>query len=53
MSRGDFAAAVESFTRALAINQTPAALQKREECYMKLGQLEKAEADRRALEGLR
>lgn len=52
MSRGNFESAIESLSRALAINQTPAALQKREECYVKLGQLDKAEADRAALEAL-
>lgn len=53
MARGDCAAAIASFTRALAINQTVATLQKREECYIKLGQLEDAENDHRALEALR
>ncbi|MEO5722667.1 MAG: hypothetical protein ABIR71_14550 [Chthoniobacterales bacterium] len=53
MARDDCDAAVESLSRALAINQTPIALQKREECYIKLGQFEKAQADRRALEALR
>ena len=50
MSRGDHAAAIESLTRALAINQTAAALQKREECYVRLGLLAKAEEDHRALQ---
>ncbi len=53
MSRGELEPAVASFTRALAINQTPAVLQKREECYIKLGQFEKAETDHRLLETLR
>ncbi|MFN2507509.1 MAG: tetratricopeptide repeat protein [Chthoniobacterales bacterium] len=53
MSRGDHFAAIDSFSRALAINQTPAALQKREECYIKLGLLAKAEEDHRAREALR
>jgi tetratricopeptide (TPR) repeat protein len=52
MSVGDHSAAVESLTRALAINQTPDALQKREECYVKLGLLAKAEEDHRAREAL-
>lgn len=52
MSRGDFVAAVESFTRALAISQTPAVLQKREECYRQLGLLTKADEDHRALDAL-
>ncbi len=46
MRRGDLESAVDSLSRALAINQTSSALQKREECYVKLGQLDKAEADR-------
>ncbi|MBA2623925.1 MAG: hypothetical protein H0U88_09965, partial [Chthoniobacterales bacterium] len=53
MGRGDFLAAVESLTRALGINQTAAALRKREESYVKLGLLQKAEDDHRALEALR
>ncbi len=52
MVRGDFVAAVESLTRALAINQTPAALEKREACYRHIGLLAKAEEDQRALETL-
>jgi len=50
MAREDLAAAIDSFSRALALNQTAVALQKREQCYMKLGQFEKAEEDHRALE---
>ncbi len=53
LSRGDCESAIESFTRALAVNRTYTALQKREECYIKLGEFEKAEADHRALETLR
>ncbi|MEO8439244.1 MAG: hypothetical protein ABI540_03375 [Spartobacteria bacterium] len=49
MQLGDYMAAVESLTRALAINQTAAALAKREECYRKLGLLAKAEDDQKAL----
>ena len=52
MSRADYPAAIESFTRALAISKTPAVLQKREECYVKVGLLAEAEADHRALEAL-
>jgi tetratricopeptide (TPR) repeat protein len=52
MIRGDHAAAIESLTRSLAISQTAAALQKREECYIKVGLLAKAEEDHRALEAL-
>jgi tetratricopeptide (TPR) repeat protein len=50
MQRGDYMAAIDSLTRALAINQTAAALAKREQCYRKVGLLAKAEDDRRALE---
>jgi tetratricopeptide (TPR) repeat protein len=50
MSRADYLAAIESLSRALAINQTAAALAKREECYRKLGLLAKAEDDQKALE---
>jgi tetratricopeptide (TPR) repeat protein len=52
MNRGDCMAAIESLTRALAISLTAAALQKREECYVKVGLLAKAEEDHRALEAL-
>jgi tetratricopeptide (TPR) repeat protein len=52
MARGDFIAAVDSLSRALAINQTPAALEKREACYRQLGLLAKADEDHRALEKL-
>ncbi|MEO6970545.1 MAG: hypothetical protein ABI217_06600, partial [Chthoniobacterales bacterium] len=50
MGRADYLAAIESLSRALAINQTAAALAKREECYRKLGLLAKAESDQKALE---
>ncbi len=49
VQQGDCMAAVESLSRALAINQTAAALARREECYRKLGLLEKAEEDRKSL----
>ncbi|MFN2476764.1 MAG: tetratricopeptide repeat protein [Chthoniobacterales bacterium] len=52
MARGDFVGAVDSLSRALAINQTPAALQKREACYRQIGLLTKAEEDHRVLEKL-
>lgn len=52
MVHGDFVGAIESLTRALAINQTPAALQKREECYRQVGLFTKAEEDHRAYETL-
>lgn len=50
MQRGEYQAAIESLSRALAINQTAAGLAKREECYRKLGLMAKAEDDRKALE---
>ncbi len=50
MQQDDCAAAVDSLSRALAINQTAAVLARREECYRKLGLLAEAEADRKALE---
>ena len=53
MGKIDYLAAVESLTRALAINQTLAALAKREECYRKLGLLVKADEDHKALEQIR
>ncbi len=52
MEQGDFLAAIESLSRALAINQTAAALARREECYRQLGLLAKAEDDRKSLEKL-
>ncbi|CAN5472751.1 hypothetical protein BH18VER2_BH18VER2_10750 [soil metagenome] len=50
--QSDYLAAIESLTRALAINQTAVALRKREECYRKLGLVAKADDDRRTLEQL-
>lgn len=52
MQRGLYVEAVESLSHALAINQNAAALQKREECYRRLGLLVKAEEDHRAVESL-
>ncbi|MFL6584594.1 MAG: tetratricopeptide repeat protein [Chthoniobacterales bacterium] len=52
MHRGDHVAAVESLTRALSINETATALQRREECYRRLGLLVKADQDHRAIEEL-
>jgi tetratricopeptide (TPR) repeat protein len=52
MARGDNLAAIESFTRALALEKTSAALQKREECYRRLGQQARADEDHRALQDL-
>ncbi|MGI8480480.1 MAG: hypothetical protein ACR2MF_00180 [Chthoniobacterales bacterium] len=52
MARSDFVGAIESLTRALAVNQTATALEKREECYRRIGLSVKAEQDHRALEQL-
>ncbi|MGI8955986.1 MAG: hypothetical protein ACR2II_03600 [Chthoniobacterales bacterium] len=52
MQQSDYLAATESLSRALAINQTAAALVKREECYRELGLLAKAEGDRKSLQEL-
>ena len=50
MQQKDYSTAIDSLTRALAINQTAAALANREECYRKLGLVLKAEDDHKALE---
>ena len=47
LHRADYLVAIDSLS-ALAINQTAAALAKREECYRKLGLLVKAEDDHSA-----
>ena len=52
MARGETLSAIESFTHAIEANQTVIALQKREQCYRRLGLLVKAEQDRRAREEL-
>jgi tetratricopeptide (TPR) repeat protein len=52
MARGETLSAIDSFTHALETNQTVTALQKREQCYRRLGLLVKAEQDRRAREEL-
>ena len=48
MTRGDNLSAIDSFSRALNLQRTAAALQKREECYQRLGYKERAEDDHRA-----
>jgi tetratricopeptide (TPR) repeat protein len=48
MARGETISAVDSFTHAIETNQTATALEKREQCYRRLGLLVKAEQDRRA-----
>jgi tetratricopeptide (TPR) repeat protein len=52
MAEGSTLAAIDSFSRALAIEKTVAGLQKREECYRRVGLPARAEEDRRALEQL-
>jgi tetratricopeptide (TPR) repeat protein len=52
MGKGDNLAAIESFSRALGIEKTSAALQKREECYRRLGLFARADEDHRALQEL-
>jgi tetratricopeptide (TPR) repeat protein len=52
MQRGEILSAIESFTHSIESNQTVTALQKREQCYRKLGLLVKAEQDRQAREEL-
>jgi tetratricopeptide (TPR) repeat protein len=49
MARGDNLAAVDSFSRALALGKSSPALQKREECYRRLGLTARADEDHRAL----
>lgn len=49
MSHGEYMAAIDSLSRALALSQTSTALQKREECYRHIGLLVKADEDQRAL----
>ena len=53
MDDGDYEKAIDSLTRALAINQTAGALTARESCYRMLGQTEKAAEDEKALEQFR
>ena len=52
MARGETLSAIESFTHAIEANQTVTALEKREQCYRRLGLLVKAEQDRRTREEL-
>jgi tetratricopeptide (TPR) repeat protein len=52
MERGETLSAIESLSHALDASQTVTALQKREQCYRRLGLLVKAEQDHRALEEL-
>jgi tetratricopeptide (TPR) repeat protein len=52
MEHGETLSAIESLTHALENNQSAAALQKREQCYLRLGLLVKADQDHRALKEL-
>jgi tetratricopeptide (TPR) repeat protein len=52
MADGNNLAAIESLSRALAIQQTVASLQKREECYRRVGLHARADEDHRALQQL-
>ncbi|PYJ88218.1 MAG: hypothetical protein DME70_04615, partial [Verrucomicrobia bacterium] len=52
MARGEILSAIDSFTHSLETNQTVSALEKREQCYRRLGLLVKAEQDRRSREEL-
>lgn len=52
MTRGEAVAAVDSLSRALSLNQTAIALQKRAQCYRKLGYHERAQEDLHALDNL-
>jgi tetratricopeptide (TPR) repeat protein len=52
MERGETLSAIESLSQAIEASPTVASLQKREECYRRLGLLVKADQDRRAREEL-
>jgi tetratricopeptide (TPR) repeat protein len=52
MSRGDFLAAVDSLSHAAGIHQSVAVLQKRAECYDRLGLNGRAQEDRRTVQQL-
>ena len=52
MTRGELLSAIDSFTHSIETNQTVSALEKREQCYRRLGLLVKAEQDRRSREEL-
>jgi Predicted N-acetylglucosaminyl transferase len=52
MARGETLSAIDSLTHSIESNQTLIALEKREQCYRRLGLLVKAEQDRRAREEL-
>jgi tetratricopeptide (TPR) repeat protein len=52
MARGEILSAIDSFTHSLEATPTAIALQKREQCYRRLGLLVNAEQDRKAREEL-
>ena len=52
MARGETLSAIDSFTHSLETSQSATALEKREQCYRRLGLLVKAEQDRKAREEL-
>lgn len=52
MAKGETLSAIDSFTHSLESSETLVALEKREQCYRRLGLLVKAEQDRRAREEL-
>lgn len=52
MERGETLSAIESLSQAIDVTPTVASLQKREECYRRLGLLVKADQDRHAREEL-
>jgi tetratricopeptide (TPR) repeat protein len=52
MARGEILSAIDSLTHSLETSQTVIALEKREQCYRRLGLLVKAEQDRKAREEL-
>lgn len=52
MARGETLSAIDSLTHSIEANQTVVALEKREQCYRRLGLLVKAEQDRKAREEL-
>ena len=52
MARGDFLGAVDSLSRSVGIHQTVAVLQRRAECYQRLGLNARAEEDHRTVQKL-
>jgi tetratricopeptide (TPR) repeat protein len=50
--RANFAAAIESQTRSLAINESLLALNEREQCERRIGKIHEADADRRRIREL-